>query len=192
MKRCPRCSNLVFDEMNQCFECMYVFVSEESQNSEEINHHAASATVKEDLTNVSAPHLPSGFLSEHTMSNERLDKTEDEVEGEIEDIEDVTQIEDGSKFFLELYDLSGFVQKFELSEKGLKLGRSKHADIMLQDPTVSRDHLRIYLNGTKVFAEDRNASNPSYLEGLPLRGCVEIENGTEIKIRSYTLILKTL
>ena len=189
MKRCPRCSNLVFDEMNQCFECMYVFVSEASQNFEEINHHTVSATVKEDLSNVSAPHLSSGFLSEHGASCGSLDESESKLDV---DIEDVTQIEDGSKFFLELYDLSGFVQKFELSEKGLKLGRSKHADIMLQDPTVSRDHLRIYLNGTKVFAEDRNASNPSYLEGLPLRGCVEIENGTEIKIRSYTLILKTL
>lgn len=192
MKRCPRCSNLVFDEMNQCFECMYVFVSEEPQNSKEINYHTASATVEEDLANLSVPHLSSGFLTEHRISNECLDKIEDELEGEIEELEDVTQIEDGSKYFLELHDVSGFVQKFELSEEGLKLGRSKQADIMLHDPTVSRDHLRIYLNGTRVFAEDRNASNPSYLEGLPLRGCVEIKNGAEIKIRSYTLILKTL
>lgn len=166
MRSCPRCHNLVYDGMSQCFECMYSF--------------------KDDPAEVAAQGQKSAeFPVDSSSMREGLQG------GGISD-EDITLVEYLPRYGIELRRVDGSVEHFMLNESGLQVGRSPSCDIVLTDPTVSRDHLRLYMLHGKVLAEDRNATNPSMIDHIPLKGCVEIEVGQTIDVRGVNLILKSL
>lgn len=91
--------------------------------------------------------------------------------------------------YLKVIDPAGRQRQLPLSDKPLLVGRSARADVCIDDPTVSRDHLRIYQSDGKIVAEDRQASNPTLIDGIPLVGCVEITEENRIEVRGTILIL---
>lgn len=162
MRTCPRCHNMVFDGMNQCFECMYIFAKPEAQQVTQFN-------VQEN----------------EQMENQQLQDRHCGIDG------DATIVEYKPSYTLQVIHKNGESENFSLGTSGLRIGRSSDCDIVLSDPTVSRDHLRLYLLDHKVLAEDRNAANPSMIDQIPLKGCVEIEVGQVIEVRGVNLILKS-
>ncbi|MHB1001230.1 MAG: FHA domain-containing protein [Armatimonadota bacterium] len=65
------------------------------------------------------------------------------------------------------------------------------ADVILNDPTVSRKHARIILDNSKCVIEDMGSTNGTYVKGEKLLPSVptEISDGDEIKIGSTSLII---
>jgi predicted component of type VI protein secretion system len=52
----------------------------------------------------------------------------------------------------------------------LVIGRSPEADMVLTDPTISRRHVELRMEGTTVVVEDLGSSNGTYVNG----GAIEI------------------
>lgn len=62
----------------------------------------------------------------------------------------------------------GDVQR-EVTGQRIVIGRSRHADIILDDTSVSGRHLEIYSEGSSVQARDLESTNGTWLEGTPPR-----------------------
>lgn len=210
VRECPRCNNLVFEGLNQCYECMYVF-----PKKSQLAALDASAE-KRDVTSVSPvrgadKNLASKNLLLASCGDEGVPRTDDVLQdkgaeaahsyrnvekdgvrkGRCSLAEAATLIEEGPDYYIEYTDLIGMTQRYQIGPKGLRVGRQKSCDIVIDKPTVSRDHLRIYLDVKRCMVEDRQATNCSYVDGVPLKGCVEIKVGSEIEVQGAKLVLKS-
>jgi hypothetical protein len=63
------------------------------------------------------------------------------------------------------------------------VGRSKNADVQVDDPLVSRRHLEIRVENDAVFVENKSAQG-SMLNGKPLTGIVSLNPGDVIEVGS--------
>jgi Inner membrane component of T3SS, cytoplasmic domain len=63
------------------------------------------------------------------------------------------------------------------------VGRSKNADLQVDDPLVSRRHLEIRVEGGAVFVENKSTQG-SMLNGKPLAGIVSLNPGDIIEVGS--------
>jgi len=61
------------------------------------------------------------------------------------------------------------------------VGRSKNADLMVDDPLVSRRHLEIRVESDAVFVENKSTQG-SMLNGKPLAGIVSLNPGDVIEV----------
>src|SRR5665213_2664415 len=61
------------------------------------------------------------------------------------------------------------------------VGRSKNADLQVEDPLVSRRHLEIRVEADGVFVENKSTQGSS-LNGKPLVGVVSLNPGDVIEI----------
>ncbi|MEL6348831.1 MAG: FHA domain-containing protein [Myxococcota bacterium] len=59
-------------------------------------------------------------------------------------------------------------QAFSVPTTGAVVGRSSGADLILPDPTVSRRHLRLRLDGTQIVVERLTRNNGLFLDGHPV------------------------
>ncbi len=95
----------------------------------------------------------------------------------------------GQSFRVEVVDP---VQTRVIEVRGVvELGRES-ADIVVNDPAVSRVHLRLAAGDTGLTAEDMGSSNGSHLRGAPIRGIVALNPGDELRIGdTYVRVLAT-
>ena len=77
---------------------------------------------------------------------------------------------------------------FGITAEGVVLGRDANADIVIQDPTVSRKHCRICLREDGVLFEDLGSLNPALINGMPARDG-ELKLGDEIALGFVRLLL---
>ncbi len=70
----------------------------------------------------------------------------------------------------------------------LTLGRSPQADIQIVDTGISRTHIRMRFNGISVIVEDLDSANGTYVNGVNLRGKIEIKNGDQVSIGVSTAL----
>lgn len=66
--------------------------------------------------------------------------------------------------------------------KTLKLGRKSKNDIIIKDPFVSKNHLKIIKDENIYFLEDLKSSNGTFLNGQKLLDVVKLLNGDRIRI----------
>jgi len=62
------------------------------------------------------------------------------------------------------------------------LGRSQHNTIALEDPSISREHLRFYVEDDQVSVEDANSSRGTLINGQPLTTRVALKHGDKLDI----------
>lgn len=62
------------------------------------------------------------------------------------------------------------------------LGRDDTCDIVIPVRQISRQHLRIIMDGGNAFVEDMRSKNGSWVNGYRLTGARELEDGDEIRI----------
>jgi pSer/pThr/pTyr-binding forkhead associated (FHA) protein len=62
------------------------------------------------------------------------------------------------------------------------LGRDETCDIVIPVRQISRQHLRIMMEGGNAFVEDMRSKNGSWVNGYRLTGTRELEDGDEIRI----------
>jgi pSer/pThr/pTyr-binding forkhead associated (FHA) protein len=70
----------------------------------------------------------------------------------------------------------------------LILGREHgSADLVIDDPGVSRRHARVLANGNGVIVEDLGSSNGTYVNGERISGPVELGAGDELQVGATVL-----
>jgi pSer/pThr/pTyr-binding forkhead associated (FHA) protein len=69
------------------------------------------------------------------------------------------------------------------------LGRGADAATRLDEPSVSRVHARLELDGTRVRVADLGSKNGSWLDGERLSGLRELESGEELRAGRTVLAL---
>lgn len=72
-------------------------------------------------------------------------------------------------------------QRFDLIG-GLSLGRSKEADVRIDDRYASSIHARVFSRGERFFVEDMNSTNGTLLNGATLKGEADLVDGDTIQI----------
>lgn len=77
---------------------------------------------------------------------------------------------------------------FELNQDEITIGRSDDRTITLKDPTVSTLHCKITRNGDKTIIVDAGSTNGTKINGEPLTGEYELQNGDTVKIGAFDLL----
>jgi hypothetical protein len=72
-------------------------------------------------------------------------------------------------------------QRFDLIG-GLSIGRSKEADVQIEDRYASSIHARLFERGGRYFVEDMNSTNGTLLNGATLKGEAELIDGDTVQI----------
>ena len=81
-----------------------------------------------------------------------------------------------------LRDTSGYLCNVSLSTP-LTIGRgSGRGYFTVRDPAASRVHAIVFANGDRVYIQDNNSSNHTYLNGKMLDGVTECKNGDMIRV----------
>ena len=65
---------------------------------------------------------------------------------------------------------------------GLSIGRSKEADVRIEDRYASGIHARVFPRGDRFLVEDMNSTNGTLLNGATLHGEAEAIDGDTIQI----------
>lgn len=65
---------------------------------------------------------------------------------------------------------------------GLSIGRSKEADVRIDDRYASSIHARVFSREGRFFAEDMNSTNGTLLNGATLQGEAELIDGDTVQI----------
>ena len=65
---------------------------------------------------------------------------------------------------------------------GLSIGRSKDADVQIEDRYASGIHARVFERGGRFLVEDMNSTNGTLLNGAELRGEAELIDGDTVQI----------
>lgn len=72
-------------------------------------------------------------------------------------------------------------QRFDLIG-GLSVGRSKEADVRIDDRYASSVHARVFSREGRFYVEDMNSTNGTLLNGATLRGEAELIDGDTVQI----------
>jgi hypothetical protein len=72
-------------------------------------------------------------------------------------------------------------QRFDLIG-GLSIGRSKEADVQIEDRYASSIHARVFSRGGHFYAEDMSSTNGTLLNGATLKGEAELIDGDTVQI----------
>lgn len=77
---------------------------------------------------------------------------------------------------------------FRLDRSLMVIGRSRDADIQLDDESISRHHVRLLRTEEAVQLEDLDSKNGTLLNGQPLHGKATLHNGDKFQIGSTTVL----
>lgn len=69
----------------------------------------------------------------------------------------------------------------------ITVGRGSNNDMILDDITVSRNHLMVISEDDSVFLKDLEPTNPTYLNGSKIETRTKVNTGDIIKIGDTTL-----
>ena len=80
---------------------------------------------------------------------------------------------------------------FELNQDEITIGRSDERTICLKDPTVSTLHCKVTRSGDKFIIADAGSTNGTKVNGAPLTGEYELQNGDIVRIGAFELLYDT-
>jgi hypothetical protein len=81
-------------------------------------------------------------------------------------------------------------QRFDLIG-GLSIGRSKDADVQIEDRYASGIHARLFNRDHRVYVEDMNSTNGTLLNDATLKGEAELLDGDVVRIGDTEFRLET-
>jgi DNA-binding NtrC family response regulator len=73
------------------------------------------------------------------------------------------------EFHLLLLNTDRAGTSFPLTDTGLRLGKAPENDIVIDDPTVSRNHMRVTRQGDRFLVQDLDSTNGTFLDGAQIR-----------------------
>ena len=90
------------------------------------------------------------------------------------------------------YRLRFLLQEFDLDRDNVVIGRGSTCSVTVDDPMMSREHVRIDLSGPDPVVEDLHSRNGTVLNGRPLIGQAKLEDGDRIRIGTQELVFLAL
>ena len=79
-------------------------------------------------------------------------------------------------------------QQFILKEGESVVGRSKDADILVNDEGISRYHFKIHVKDKLATLEDLNSTNGTFVNGIRIKQLQLLHNNDKIQISSVTVL----
>jgi hypothetical protein len=86
------------------------------------------------------------------------------------------------------YRLRFHLQEVDLGGDEVVLGRGSMCHITIDDPMLSRRHVRIDLSGSNPSLEDLDSRNGTQLNGRPVQGAARLQDGDRIRIGTQELV----
>lgn len=86
------------------------------------------------------------------------------------------------------YRLRFHLQEVDLFGDEIVVGRGSMAQVTIDDPMLSRRHIRIDLSGAEPLLEDLHSRNGTQLNGRPLVGRATLQDGDRIRIGTQELV----
>jgi hypothetical protein len=90
------------------------------------------------------------------------------------------------------YRLRFLLQEFDLDRDDVVIGRGSTCSVTVDDPMMSREHVRIDLSGPEPVLEDLHSRNGTMLNGRPLIGQAKLQDGDRIRIGTQELVFLAL
>ena len=97
-------------------------------------------------------------------------------------------ISSAPSFYLCWVDDEGVAEERDLAQGEVVIGRSSSCDLVLDDSAVSREHVRIEINGETAVLHDLSSRNGTWVNGERAE-TVNLESGDEIAVGRMTLVL---
>lgn len=79
--------------------------------------------------------------------------------------------------------------RIPLGNEPIVVGRSRTCQLVLADTFASGQHARFYRTGQQWFVEDLNSTNGTFVDGQPLKSCVPLSAGVQVRIGQTVLEL---
>ena len=73
------------------------------------------------------------------------------------------------EFHLVLQNTENAGVLYPLTTEGLRIGKSSDNDVVIDHPTVSRNHLQVRRNGDRFLIEDLGSTNGTFIDGAQVR-----------------------
>ena len=86
------------------------------------------------------------------------------------------------------YRLRFHLQEVDLTADEVVVGRGSLGQVTIDDPMLSRRHIRIDLSGSEPTLEDLHSRNGTQLNGRPLVGRATLQDGDRIRIGTQELV----
>ncbi|NMB28099.1 MAG: FHA domain-containing protein [Tissierellia bacterium] len=74
------------------------------------------------------------------------------------------------------------IKEYYSLEDFVSLGRGNENKIIIKDPYISKNHLKIVEDEGNYYLEDLNSANGTYLNGDKIMDVVELKNGDRIRV----------
>jgi hypothetical protein len=82
------------------------------------------------------------------------------------------------------------LHELDLPLGAMTIGRGADCQITLNDPLVSRRHVRILVGSDRVVIEDLNSRNGVLVNGAALRGLTQLRDGDRIRVGTQELVFR--
>lgn len=89
---------------------------------------------------------------------------------------------DAERPILIIQDENQPAQHWSMSKDSMILGRGEECDIVLAERQVSRQHIRIYIEGDVYYIQDLESKNGTWVNGQQLKGIRELQDGDEVHV----------
>jgi hypothetical protein len=73
-------------------------------------------------------------------------------------------------------------RRWPMDRPSITLGRGEECEIVLPDRQVSRMHVRVSRGDDGFYVEDLGSKNGTYLNGMPVKDRVRLQDGDEIQV----------
>jgi len=90
------------------------------------------------------------------------------------------------------YDIDPAGIDYKLYEGKTKIGRSNHCKIIVNDSTVSEEHVLLLYKDEKFILQDELSANGTFVNGEQIEERVLLEDGDEITFGSVNFIIKII
>ncbi|MDX2054351.1 MAG: FHA domain-containing protein [Polyangiaceae bacterium] len=90
------------------------------------------------------------------------------------------------------FRLRFLLQELDLPQGETLLGRSTSCHLTFEDPLVSRQHARIRVDGERATVEDLSSRNGLLLNGRPIKGMAQLEDGDRLRIGVQELLISKI
>jgi len=77
-------------------------------------------------------------------------------------------------------------------DEGIVVGRDPGADMVLESKKVSRRHARFYTEGERLFLEDLDSQNGTFVGGARIKGANEIRPGPPVDVGEFRIAVKRM
>lgn len=82
------------------------------------------------------------------------------------------------------------IQSYDMDQPVIRVGRDESVDIVIDNPSVSRNHVEIRREGDRWTVQDLGSSNGTFLNGKRIETAQPLTPGDEIGIGKFSIIFE--